>query len=227
MKPNLCLFDRLVSAVLGLAFFWSSAELFVNPVAQVLFALLGLGALLEAVLGVCLLARRLGVMSCGDRMKPEQVRLVSLAGISVVLGYEWFVAGYEKIVGGEFASSLETTLGFFASKNPWPWVASFLNGFAADNAVLFGQLVQWGELAVGVGLILSIALFVYFGRADQKHVALVIAILALTFGALMNVVFYLTAGWTSPSTHGVNLVMFWTQIIIAYGWIQELRAARV
>ncbi|MDF1511737.1 DoxX family membrane protein, partial [Robertmurraya sp. DFI.2.37] len=76
------------------------------------------------------------------------------------LGWAWMTAGWGKITGGFDASGF--LKGAVANSVTGPdgspvysgWV-SFLDSFAVPNAGLFSPLVDWGELLVGLGLILG------------------------------------------------------------------------
>ncbi len=216
--------DRVVRVLLGVFFFWSASALFIHPFARILAVVVGVGALLEAILGRCPLLYRLGATSQERQMRPEQIRLVTLMGIQVILAYEWFMGGIEKL-GGTFTGGIGKTFEKFASENPFVWYKTFLTGYASAHTDLFGWLIPWGELAVGVGLLLSVAGYVYAKTAKAKTVMLVISIAALLGAAFMNANFYFAAGWMSPSTHGLNVVMFWIELILLYGWLSERRAA--
>lgn len=141
--------------------------------------------------------------------------LFYFALLQLILGYEWLTAGWEKIMGGQFISGLPKNLESFASKNPHGWYKNFLLGFATDNATLFGYLVQWGEFLAGVGLIAGALVIILSKKELLTKIFLEISVAAGIGGALMNAFFYFAAGWTSPSTHGVNMIMFWAHLIVA------------
>ncbi|MCA9389646.1 MAG: hypothetical protein KC585_03510, partial [Candidatus Magasanikbacteria bacterium] len=84
---------------------------------------------------------------------------------------------------------------------------------------LFGQLVQWGELFAGAGLLFSVMLFYLIKNTRIKGLARCTAIAALLGGVTMNLNFYFAAGWSSASTAGLNILMFWIQIILIYHWL--------
>ncbi len=71
------------------------------------------------------------------------------------LGYTWLTSGWGKITG-EQAFSAMGLLGR-AVENPsvQGWWLSFIKGFAIPYVGLFNVLVPWGELLVGLGLILG------------------------------------------------------------------------
>jgi hypothetical protein len=79
---------------------------------------------------------------------------IALAGLQLLIGYEWLLAGGDKLLLGSFPSQLGGMLltlvggghlvGFFAA---------ILQGLVAPNAILFGYLIEWGETLAGLGLI--------------------------------------------------------------------------
>ncbi|GGK27753.1 hypothetical protein GCM10010965_20740 [Caldalkalibacillus thermarum] len=74
------------------------------------------------------------------------------------LGWKWLKAGWGKVTG-EFDASgyLQGAIAKASGDNPvvQEWWANFLSGFALPNVQLFNFLVAWGELLVGLGLILG------------------------------------------------------------------------
>ena len=79
---------------------------------------------------------------------------IALAGLQLLLGYEWLLAGGDKLLLGAFPAQLGGMLltlvggghlaGFFAA---------ILQGLVAPNAQLFGYLIEVGETLAGLGLI--------------------------------------------------------------------------
>jgi len=149
-------------------------------------------------------------------MTKRQMSVVWLFAIQLVFGYEWLFAAWEKLAtGGVFVKNMPVTLGRFAEGNPFGWYKTFLLGFATKNATTFGYLVEYGQLLIGIALIVMafVLLFIGGSKLTQK-LALKISALSYFFGAAMNAVFWLAAAWTSPATRGVNAVMFWVQVIL-------------
>lgn len=126
--------------------------------------------------------------------------------LRLYIGYEWLMAGYEKItnpvwtgnkagiaLSGFLMGAMEKTAG------PHPdvagWYASFLQNTVLPNAAFFSHLVAYGELLVGVGLILG----AFTG-------------VAAFFGAFMNMN-YLFAGTVST-----NPFMFLIQLLLILAW---------
>ncbi|WP_108670528.1 DoxX family protein [Peribacillus acanthi] len=114
--------------------------------------------------------------------------------LRVWLGIEWLKAGWGKVTG-EFDSGgfMKGAIAKATGEHPavQGWYAAFLENFALPNAELFSFLVAWGEVLVGIGLILGAA-----------------TIPALLAGAFMNLNFLL-AGTTStnPMLYTVAIIL--------------------
>ncbi len=120
-----------------------------------------------------------------------------LALIRILIGYEWLRAGWEKVTDPEFAAGLSGTLVFFAKDNPNGWYVGFLQKVAMPNVTIFATLVAWGELLVGLALVLGLLTEV-----------------AAFFGMVMNGNYFFAASHLSPSTYGLNLVMFVVTLVL-------------
>lgn len=126
------------------------------------------------------------------------------------VGAEWFIAGWEKITSPAWGTSGKAISGFVAGAlaktsgaNPavQDWYAWFLKNLVLPNAGFFSFIVSWGELAVGLGILLG-----------------ALTGIAAGFGVLMNLN-YLLAGTVSVNpilgTLGLFLVISWR----VCGWI--------
>lgn len=122
------------------------------------------------------------------------------------VGYQWVLAGFEKIqsptwVGPKAGVALQGFLtGALAKSNGahpdvQSWYATFLQGFVVHNAVLFSYVISYGELLVGIALILGI----FTG-------------IAAFFGAYMNMN-YLLAGTVST-----NPILFMLELLLILAW---------
>ena len=132
--------------------------------------------------------------------------------IRIYVGYQWLMAGYEKITSPVwFGSQAGTALtGFIkgalaktTGANPavQGWYAGFLNNMVLPNVALWSRFVAIGETLVGIGLILGI----FTG-------------IAAFFGGFMNVN-YLFAGTVSTNP---LLFVFATWLVLAWktaGWL--------
>lgn len=128
--------------------------------------------------------------------------------IRLYLGYEWLVAGWGKLtnpagvwvgakagtaVAGFITGALEKTGGDHPDVTGW--YAAFLQQVALPNAVVFSYLVTFGEILVGVALILGL-----------------LTGIAAFFGGFMNAS-YLFAGTVST-----NPVLLLLAIFVILAW---------
>ncbi|HEX6543407.1 MAG TPA: hypothetical protein VF040_16740 [Ktedonobacterales bacterium] len=126
------------------------------------------------------------------------------------VGAQWFIDGVEKVQSPAWGTSGTAVKGFVTTAltktgGPNPpvqgWYAGFLQNFVLPNAGFFSILVSWGELAVGLGLLVG-----------------ALTGIAAGFGVLMNLN-YLLAGTVSINpilgTLGLFLVISWR----VCGWI--------
>ncbi|MBS4208336.1 DoxX family protein [Bacillus sp. FJAT-50079] len=78
--------------------------------------------------------------------------------LRVWLGVQWLQAGWGKVTGGFDASGyLQGAIAKAGGEAPVvaAWYGTFLETVALPNAKLFSVLVAWGELLVGIGLIVG------------------------------------------------------------------------
>ncbi len=126
--------------------------------------------------------------------------------VRLYVGYEWLIAGWEKVhsplwsgsgaggaVKGFVMGALQKTSG--AHPDVQSWYAWFLQHAVLPHALLFSHLVAYGELLVGIGLIVGLFTGV-----------------AAFFGAFMNVN-YLLAGTVS-----LNPQLLILQIFLLWAW---------
>lgn len=122
------------------------------------------------------------------------------------VGYEWVIAGWAKVnnpvwVGPKAGVAIEGFLNGALAKTSGPhadvsgWYAAFIHSVALPNAALFSYMVAFGEVLVGIGLILGI----FTG-------------IAAFFGAFMNMN-YLFAGTVST-----NPVLFVIELFLILAW---------
>lgn len=123
-------------------------------------------------------------------------------------GLIWLRSSYGKFASGNFVQGLGGTLERFASKNPYSWYKDFLQNVAIPNSQTIGMVVLWGEAFVALAIV---------GGAVFKMKR--VLILGLLGGAVLNVLFWLAAGWTSPSTDSLNLLMLVIELVgIFFVW---------
>ncbi|WP_374722579.1 DoxX family protein [Peribacillus tepidiphilus] len=128
--------------------------------------------------------------------KNGPVAGVVWALLRIWLGVQWLQAGWHKVMDGFDASGfMKGAIAKATGEHPavQGWYAAFLENVAVPNAGLFSFLVAWGEVLVGIGLILGAA-----------------TIPALLAGAFMNLNFLL-AGTTST-----NPILYTVAIILLF-----------
>ncbi|MBT2687625.1 DoxX family membrane protein [Bacillus sp. ISL-47] len=126
-------------------------------------------------------------------LRENHIAAALLTVIRLYLGYSWLTAGYHKVVDGFDASGfLQGAVAKATGDHPavQSWWAAFLEGIAVPNAELFSFLVAWGELLVGLGLILGC-----------------LTTAAAFFGIIMNFAF-LFSGTVSTNAQMVLLTIF-------------------
>ncbi|MCR4274913.1 MAG: DoxX family membrane protein [Candidatus Campbellbacteria bacterium] len=126
--------------------------------------------------------------------------------VRLYVGYEWLVAGWAKVTsdawvgsgaGGAITGFLTKALTKTAGAHPdvQGWYADFLQNVVLAYPVFWSHLVAWGELVVGIALILGL----FTG-------------IAAFFGLFMNLN-YLLAGTVSSNpvlfTLSIGLILAW------------------
>ncbi|PTL37946.1 DoxX family protein [Alkalicoccus saliphilus] len=90
-------------------------------------------------------------------LRNNRIAAGILVFLRVYLGWAWLTAGWGKVTGGFDASGyLQGVVGSEEVLANYPWYHTFIEGFALPNADLFSFMVAWGEVLVGLGLILGI-----------------------------------------------------------------------
>ncbi len=128
-----------------------------------------------------------------------QTNLVYSTPLRFFLAYEWLSGGTQKLQSlaadpSAFIKGMTGAFNGWAAKNPDPNVAGFLKSFVVPNAGAIVWMVAICEFLVGIAFLLG-----FFARP------------AAAGGMLMNGFFYFAAGFSSPSTAGINLIMIGSQ----------------
>lgn len=88
------------------------------------------------------------------RVTGTQSQNIALAGLQIIVGYEWLLAGGDKLLLGGFPAQLGKLLLTIASGGQLlGFFASILRELVMPNAVFFGYLIEWGEMLAGLGLV--------------------------------------------------------------------------
>jgi hypothetical protein len=87
--------------------------------------------------------------------------------IQAVVGYAWLVSAIDKIRSETFLPGLPDELAEMSRRRSTAGTAAFWKIQSVPNADLFGRLVTWGELLVGIGLIVMAVFLVLRGTNDR------------------------------------------------------------
>lgn len=98
--------------------------------------------------------RRRGVMKRRAPLPGVSVPNVALAGLQILIGYEWLVSGIDKLLLGTFPDRMGGLLTAAISGGRLPdFFAALLQNLVLPNAQFFGVFIEWSETLAGVGLI--------------------------------------------------------------------------
>ena len=109
----------------------------------------------------------------------QRTYLGYLAILRIAVGYHFITAAWPKVTskfltGQTLAEELTKT----AMKDPFAWHKSFILGFVVPHAHSFSHLVAFGELAIGISLLLGclVRISASFGAFHNLNILLAIAI---------------------------------------------------
>jgi uncharacterized membrane protein YphA (DoxX/SURF4 family) len=146
--------------------------------------------------------------SAALRQRPS----IALAGLQLILGYEWLASGVDKLLYGAFPRTLGSLVGgvLRGGAVPAPF-ADLLRHVVIPHGVLFGVLIEWGETLAGLGLlaagVAALAVPIIERRANHRVARLVaggrrlldpLAVIAAAGAGLMGLSFYALDGAPSP-----------------------------
>src|SRR5579884_3767406 len=168
-----------------------------------------------------------------------------LAAIQAIVGWEWLMSGGNKLLSGTFPQGLAATLNDGIKGNPDGWYVGFLQQVVLPHSALFGYLIEWSEITIGI-ILLGGAL-VLLGQprkaGEPQHgfyVGYSIAvIIAAAVAIFQNVNFhFFMGGWviptfdpTQPYNEGIDLdgllpLFFLTIIIANFALLKALTGAK-
>ena len=79
---------------------------------------------------------------------------IALAGLQLLLGYEWLASGVDKLLYTSFPTASGELLKGLVQGGRLPgFFGAFLRMLVLPNSIAFGYLVEWGETLAGLGLI--------------------------------------------------------------------------
>lgn len=136
----------------------------------------------------------------------RQTATVGLATIYLLVAYEWLVSGLDKLLNAGFPTGLGKELEDSLADNSNRWYVHLMRRFVLPHASTMAVLVQWAELAVGLGLVFGALRWLAGGRIGPNLGRLLdgALIAALAGGALMTVNYWLLAGNTLPWINSGN-----------------------
>jgi len=126
-----------------------------------------------------------------------QFIFIAVLILRLFFAYEWLNSGIGKLQNiimnpdSYFAQFQNIFANVWTKNNPYEFMIYFLKNFAAPNAKLVIESVAIGEALVGISLLLG-----FLVRP------------ASIIGMILNAIYFLAAGHTSPSTAGINFIMF-------------------
>lgn len=109
----------------------------------------------------------------------QRTYLGYLAILRIAVGYHFITAAWPKVTGKFLTGqTLAEELTKTAMKDPFAWHKSFILGFVVPHAHSFSHLVAFGELAIGISLLLGclVRISASFGAFHNLNILLAIAI---------------------------------------------------
>ena len=128
-----------------------------------------------------------------------------LAAIQAIIGWEWLMSGSNKLLSGTFPQGLAETLTSMMKDNPDGWYVAFLQHTILPQSVLYGYLIEWTEVTIGIILLGSAGVLLSSPRRKgqaQYRLALAYSLAAIgaaLVGAFLTINFhFLAGGWIFP-----------------------------
>jgi|GEM_PF-3625041 hypothetical protein len=126
-----------------------------------------------------------------------------LAAFQVVIGYEWFISGINKLAAGDFPRGLAGDIVDNLKDVDAGWFATFLRQEVLPHSIAFGYLVEYAEVMVGLLLLTSAAVFAFTAAGCVRWPGLCAGVVAAGSGAAvgavcMNACYYLFSGGGWP-----------------------------
>lgn len=134
--------------------------------------------------------------------------------VRIYVGYQWLTSGWGKISGGTWASG-EGLRGFWTNAVQIPeggrppiaydWYRSFLE-FMLNRGwyTWFADVVMWGELLVGIALILGALTGIAALFGGVMNFNFIMAGSASTNGLLLILAFFLVLAWKVAGWYGLD-----------------------
>jgi hypothetical protein len=106
---------------------------------------------------------------------------IALAGLQLVIGYQWLVSGVDKLLLGTFPLQMGPLLAGQIGGGKLPgYFAALLQGLVVPNAPAFGYAIMLGETLAGLGLIAAGLLELLRPLAEAHLVGSIWTVFAVT-----------------------------------------------
>jgi thiosulfate dehydrogenase [quinone] large subunit len=124
-----------------------------------------------------------------------------IALVRILLGYHFLGTGFDKFFGNFLnGRSLLNDLTRGGPKDPLAWHHAFIMGFVVPHVHFFSYLVTFGEIAIGISLLVGCLVRV-----------------SSSFGAFHNMNIWLAIGWGGPgSVIGLNRTFVLLHLIFVF-----------
>lgn len=157
-------------------------------------------------------------------LRTNKVAAGILTFLRLYLGYTWLMAGWEKAFGGFDAGGyLQGVVANEAVMTQYPTYHAFIENIAVPNAELFSFMVAWGELLVGLGLILGVftTAAAFFG-ITMNFAFMFAGTISSNPWLILLTIFILVAGANAGRFGGDRWILPYLQNKIAgLGWRQK------
>jgi thiosulfate dehydrogenase (quinone) large subunit len=165
-------------------------------------------------------------------VRSNQFASVLLALLRIYLGWGFLTAGWEKLTGDSAFSAASfikkavtsPVLGPDKHTALYPTYTAFLKHFALPNVGLFNFLVPWGELLVGIGLIIGTltTAAAFFGMVMNFAYMLAGTISSNPWDVLIGI-FIIVAGYNAGKLGGDYWVIPWIRRHVSR-WFTKTRS---
>ncbi len=128
--------------------------------------------------------------------------------LRIWLGIQWLQAGLPKIGNFNAEGFLHGAIAKAEGENPTVqgWYAAFLENVALPNVELFNILIPWGEVLVGIGLIVGAATFPALIAAALMNLNFLLAGTLSTNPMLYTAAILLLAAGTTAHFYGIDRI---------------------
>jgi thiosulfate dehydrogenase (quinone) large subunit len=127
----------------------------------------------------------------------ERRNELMFTALRVWIALEWLSSGTGKLMNPKYVSGFAATNANFAKGSSFSWYRDFLTGTVIPNHDFFAYFTMYGEIFAGVALLLGLL-------TNAGAIA----------AFLLNLNFWLAAGYSGGSTFGVNFVMGGAAIVL-------------